>query len=194
MPLASPLADPAPTTLHSPTLQAIHRMQQQATPAPAMMPTLQQTPTTQPQPTLPRDPAEYTQANFPSLTPRQLAILGKHCAAAHTTSYSPVFRQWQGDLHRTRDWATHSPPAPPRALWRQDKTHSSDLDQSHTQHHEGRDRRAVCPPRIAAGAVHGHSTAAIADPGATAKTDDPAATERAPTQHPSLQIPKPPQP
>ena len=91
MPLASPLADPAHTALHIPTLQAIHRMQQQASPAPAMMP---MTPTT-------------------------------------------------------------------------------DLDQSHTQHHEGRDRRAVCPPRIAAGAVHGHSTDAIA------KTDDPAATERA---------------
>ena len=26
----------------------------------------------------------------------------KHCAAAHTTSCSPAFRQWQGDLHRAR--------------------------------------------------------------------------------------------
>ena len=53
-------------------------------------------------------------------------------------------------------------------------THKSDSGQSHPQHHEGRDRRAVCPPRIAA-----HSIDAAADPEATAKTDDPAATERA---------------
>ena len=70
MPLASPLADPAPTALHIPTLQAIHRTQQQTSPAPAMMPMMPQTPITQPQATLPRDPTEYTQANFPSLTGR----------------------------------------------------------------------------------------------------------------------------
>ncbi|CAE7569870.1 unnamed protein product, partial [Symbiodinium pilosum] len=33
MPLASPLADPAPTALHIPTLQPIHTMQQQTSPA-----------------------------------------------------------------------------------------------------------------------------------------------------------------
>ena len=42
-----------------------------------MMPTMPQTPTTQPPATLPREPAEYTQANFPSLTPRQLAVLAQ---------------------------------------------------------------------------------------------------------------------
>ena len=36
-------------------------------------------------------------------------------------------------------------------------THKSDSGRNHPQHHEGRDRRAVCPPRIAAEAVHGHS-------------------------------------
>ena len=98
MPLASPLADPAPTALHIPTLQAIHRTQQQASPAPAMMPMMPQTPTTQPQATLPRDPAKYTQANFPSLTPRQLAVLAQlemqdqQALRCHTTSCSPVFR------------------------------------------------------------------------------------------------------
>ena len=69
--------DPAPTALHIPTLQAIHRMQQQTSPAPAMMPMMPQTPITQPQTTPPRDPAEYTQANFPSLTSRQLAVLAQ---------------------------------------------------------------------------------------------------------------------
>ena len=77
MPLASPMADPAPTALHIPTLQAIHRMQQQNSPAPAVMPMLPQTPVMQPQATLPRDPTEYTQANFPSLTSRQLAVLAQ---------------------------------------------------------------------------------------------------------------------
>ena len=77
LPLAPPLADPATTALHIPTLQAIHRMQQQASPAPTMMPTMPQTPTTQPPATVPRDPAQYTQANFPSLTPRQLAVLAQ---------------------------------------------------------------------------------------------------------------------
>ena len=46
--MASPLADPAPNALHLPTLQAIHRMQQQASPAPALVPTMCQLPTTQP--------------------------------------------------------------------------------------------------------------------------------------------------
>ena len=60
MPMASPLADPTPSALHIPTLQAIHRMQQQASQAPAMVPTMPQPPTTQPPATMPRDPAEYT--------------------------------------------------------------------------------------------------------------------------------------
>ena len=181
LPLAHPMADPATTGLHIPTLQAIHKMQQQASPAPTMMPTMPQTSTVQPPATLPRDPAEYTQANFPSLTPRQLAVL----AQLETQ-----------DQQALRSLATHSPPAPHHALWRQGKKHSSDFDQSHTQHHEGRNRRAVCPPRTAAEAAHGHSTDAIAGPGATAKTDDAAAAQNpsSPTQDPSVQIPKPPQP
>ena len=77
LPLAHPMPEPATTGLHIPTLQAIHRMQQQAGPAPTMMPTMPQTPTAQPPAALPRDPAEYTQANFPSLTPRQLAVLAQ---------------------------------------------------------------------------------------------------------------------
>ena len=62
---------------------------------------------------------------------------------------------------------------------RQRHIHNSDLNRSHTQRHEGRDRRAVCRLRIAAGAAHGHSIDAIADAEATAETADPAATERA---------------
>ena len=69
LPLASPLADPAPSALHIPTLQAIQRRQQQTNPAAAMMPMMPQTPTTQPQAALPRDPTEYNQVNFPLLTP-----------------------------------------------------------------------------------------------------------------------------
>ena len=42
MPMASPLADPTPGALHLPTLQAIHRMQQQTSPAPALVPTISQ--------------------------------------------------------------------------------------------------------------------------------------------------------
>ena len=61
-----------------------------------------------------------------------------------TTFYNPACRQWQGDLRRAWDRAIHSPPAPHHALWRQDKIHNSNLNRSHTQHHEGRDRRAVC--------------------------------------------------
>ena len=77
LPLAHPMAEPATTGLRIPTLQAIHKMQQQAGPAPTMMPTMPQTPTVQPPAALPRDPTEYTQANFPSLTPRQLAVLAQ---------------------------------------------------------------------------------------------------------------------
>ena len=76
-PMASPLADPTPGALHLPTLQAIHRMQQQASPTPALAPTIIQLPTTQPTATMPRDPMEYTQTNFPALTPRQLAVLAQ---------------------------------------------------------------------------------------------------------------------
>ena len=126
-----------------------------------MMPTMPQTPTTQPPATLSRDPAKYTQANFPSLTPRQLAILAPSDKGRGTCTKHRLGPHTAHQHHLT--------------LWRQGKTHSSDFDQSHTQHHEERDRRAVCPPSTAAG----HSTDAIAGPGATAKTDDPAATERA---------------
>ena len=77
LPLAHPMAEPATNGLHIPTLQAIHRMQQEASPAPTMMPTMPQTSTAQPPATLPRDSAEYTQANFPTLTPRQLAVLAQ---------------------------------------------------------------------------------------------------------------------
>ena len=76
MPTASPLTDPTPGALHLPTLQAIHRMQQHS-PAPALVPTMPQLPTAQPTATMPRDPMEYTQANFPALTPRQLAVLAQ---------------------------------------------------------------------------------------------------------------------
>ena len=76
LPLAHPMAESATTGLHIPTLQASHRMQQQAGPAPTMLPTMPQTPTVPPA-ALPRDPTEYTQANFPSLTPRQLAVLAQ---------------------------------------------------------------------------------------------------------------------
>ena len=172
MPLASPLADPAPTALHIPTLQATHRMQQQASPAPAMMPMMPQTPTAQPQATLPRD--------FPSLTPRQLAVLAQLemqdqqalRSSAHNILQAGLQTVAGGPAQSTGLGHTH-------ALWSQDKTYSSDFDQSHTQHHEGR----------AAGAVHGHSTDAIADPGATAKTDDPAATARRAHRHPRSRSP-----
>ena len=53
-PNTRPLADPAPSALHLPTLQAIHRMQQQASPAPALVPTMPQLPTTQPTATMPK--------------------------------------------------------------------------------------------------------------------------------------------
>ena len=67
MPMASPLADPTPSALHLPTPQAIHR---RASPAPALVPTMPQLPTTQPTATMPRHP-------FPTLTPRQLAVLAQ---------------------------------------------------------------------------------------------------------------------
>ena len=186
MPMASPMADPAPGALHLPTLQAIHRMQQQASPAPALVPTMPQLPTTQPTATMPRDPMEYTQTNFPALTPRQLAVLAQLetqdqqalRSSAHNV-LQPACRRWQGDLHKAWERATHSPPAPQPAFWRQDKTHSSVLHRSHTQHHEGRDRRAVCHLRIAAEATPGHNIDATADPEATAGTADHAAVEHA---------------
>ena len=92
----------------------------------------------------------------------------KHCAAAHTMFYSPACRQWQGDLYKTRHRAKHSPLAPQPTSWRQDKTHNSVHHRSPTQHHEGKDRRAVCHPRT--GATPGHSIDATADPEATVVT------------------------
>ena len=135
-PLASPLDDPAPNALHIPTLQAIHRMQQQASPAPAMMPTMPQTPTTQPQATLPRDPAEYTQAKFPTLTPRQLAVLAQLemqdqqalRSSAHNILQPGVQTVAGGPaqstgLGHTKPASTTSRPFNPTSI--------------HTQHHEG---------------------------------------------------------
>ena len=77
MPMASPLADPTTGALHLPTLQAIHNIQQQTSPAPVLVPTMPQLPAVQPTATMPRDPMEYTQTNFPALTPRQLAVLAQ---------------------------------------------------------------------------------------------------------------------
>ena len=99
----------------------------------------------------------------------------KRCAAVHTIFYNPACRQWQGDLRKAWDRAIHNPPVPQPAFCRQDKTHNSVL---HRSHHEGRDRRAVCHLRIAAGATRGRSDA-IADPEATAGTADHAAMEHA---------------
>ena len=112
-------ADPKPATtgLHIPTLQAIHRMQQQASPTPTMMPTMPQTPTAQPPAALPRDPAEYTQANFPTLTPRQLAVLAQlemQDQQALRSSAHNILQpghQDRGTCTKYRH-ATHSPPAP----------------------------------------------------------------------------------
>ena len=140
LPLAHPMAEPATTGLHIPTLQAIHRMQQQAGPAPTMMPTMPQTPTVELAAALPRDPTEYTQANFPRLPqdswPCWLSWrcrISKHCAAAHTTAYSLAIRQEQGDLHQAQARATHSPPAPHHVLRGQNRRHSSAFVQSHAQ-------------------------------------------------------------
>ena len=117
LPLAHPMTEPATAGLHIPTLQAIHRMQQQAGPAPAMMPTMPQTPTAQPPAALPRDPAEYTQANFPSLTPRQLAVLAQLAMQDQQALRSSAHNiLQQGDLQQAQAWATHSPPAPHHIL------------------------------------------------------------------------------
>ena len=114
----------------------------------------------------------------------------------------------QGDLHQAQARATHSPPAPHHVLRGQNRRHSSAFVQSHAQHHEGRDRRAVCPPKTAAGAARGHNTDVTAGAEATARTDDPATTERVepigtdqgplgpdpqPSLHPPQPLPTPPQ-
>ena len=52
-------------------------MQQQTSPTPGLVPTMAQFPAVQPTATTPRDPMEYTQTNFPALTPRQLAALAQ---------------------------------------------------------------------------------------------------------------------
>ena len=109
----------------------------------------------------------------------------QHPAARHSDS-----GEWSSSEHGTGPHTAHQH----RLTTFGGSTAGTDVDQSHTQHHKGEDRRAVCPPRNAAGAVHGHSIDATADPEATAKIDDPTATERAePTgidQDSSVQIPK----
>ena len=137
-------------------------MQQQAGPAPTMMPTMPQTPATQPPAASPRDPAEYTQFSL-----------------AHSKTAG-----------RFGSAGLHSPPAPRHVLWGQNKRHSSAFVQSH----EGRDRRAVCPPKTAAGAAHGHSTDATAGPeppGSTIPQPQSAQNPSAPTKDPSDQMPVP---
>ena len=114
MPMASPLADPAAGALHLPTLQAVHGMQQQASPAPALVPTMPQIPTA-----ANSDDAKRPDGVHPKqlscTTPRQLPSwhswrcrTSKRCAAVHTMFYSPACRQWQGDLRKAWDRATHS--------------------------------------------------------------------------------------
>ena len=178
LPLASPLADPAPTALHIPTLQAIQRMQQQTNPAAAMMPMMQQTPTTQPQAALPTDPTEYTQANFPSLTPRQLAVLaqladsGRGTCAEHGTgphtAHQHYFTPFRG---RTR----HTAPTSIRA------THAPSALQGSQQ--EPYAATAPTPSPIQE-----------PPPRPTIPQPQSAQSSPAPTQDPSVQIPKPPQP
>ena len=184
LPLAHPMAESATTGLHIPTLQATRRMQQQAGPAPTMLPTMPQTPTVQPPAALPRDPTEYTQANFPSLTPRQLAVLAQLEMQDQQALRSSAHNILQPG-HQTGTGGPapstgtgYTQPAPHHVLQGQNRRHSSAFVQSHAQHHEGRDRRAVCPPKTAAGAARGHSTDVTAGPEATARTDDPAATQR----------------
>ena len=178
MPLTSPMADPAPTALHIPTLQAIHRMQQQNSPAPAVMPMLPQTPVTQPQATLPRPNAVH-----PGQLPvTHLEAAGRFGTAGDAGPASAAQQRAQYPAARPSDsgkWVSSEHGIGPHTAHQHHLTpfggrsHSWDFDQSHTQHHEGKERRAVCPRRIAAEAD------VAADPEATAKINDPATTERA---------------
>ena len=150
-------------------------MQQQASPAPALVPTMPQLPTTQPTATMPRDPMEYTQANFPTLTPRQLAVLAQlemqDQQALRSSAHNVLQPSLQTMAGRPAQSMGSGHTQPASTTSRLLETHNSVLHRSHTQHHEGRDRRA--------GATRGHSIEAIADPETTAGTADHAAMERA---------------
>ena len=164
-------------------------MQQQAGPAPTMMPTMPQTPA------LPRDPTEYTQANFPSLTPTKTA--GRVGSAGDAGSASTAQQRtqhptgWPSDRnrgtcakhrhglhtahqHRTTSFGDRTGDTAPPSF-------------SHAQHHEGRDRRAVCPAKTA---QEPFAATAPTSP----QVQKPSAIRQAPTKEPSDQIPKPPQP
>ena len=143
MPMASPLADPAASALHLPTLQAIHRMQQQlwCQQCPSFrlhsqQRRCQETRRSIPKPIFPHSP----QGSWPSWHSWRCRT-SKHCAAVHTMFYSPACRQWQGDLRKAWDRAIHSPPAPQPAFWRQDKTHNSVLHRSQAPRRERQTRR-----------------------------------------------------
>ena len=173
MPFAAPLTDPAPTALHIPTLQAIQTIQQQANPAPTMTPMMPQLHPAQAQTALPRDPTEYTQANFPSLTPRQLAVLAQLETQDQQALRSNAHNILQPNLQAGAGGSTQ-----PTSLGHTQPTTitrpleaRSDFVPNHPQHHEGRCRRAVHPPRNATEAAHSNSINATVDPGAAAKTD-----------------------
>ena len=187
MPFTAPLTDPAPTALHIPTLQAMQRIQQQANPAPTMMPMMLQLHPAQAQTALPRDPTKYTQANFPSLTPRQLAALAQletqDQQALRSNAHNilqPNLQAGAGGSTQTTSLGHTQPTTITRPLEAR-----SDFVPNHPQHQTRR-------PRNAAEAAHDNSIDATVNSGAAAKTDDPAATEReeptAPTQSSSIQI------
>ena len=135
----------------------------------------------QPTATVPRDPIEYTQTNFPALTPRQLAVLAQLetqdqqalRSSAHNVLQPSLQTMAGRPVQNTAPGQAQPASTTARLLEAGQDTQLRPSSEPHAA--QRRDRRAVCHPRTAAAATPGHSIDAAADPEATVVTASHAA-------------------
>ena len=136
---------------------------------------------------MPRDPTEY---NFPSLTPRHLAVLAQLemqdqqalRSSAHTALQPSLPVGIGGPVQGTG--LGHTQPTNISRALETTQDAQTRFAQSHPTHHEARCIRAVQPPRAAAETAHGIHTDISIVPQTATKTEDPAAISRTPTTVP----------
>ena len=202
VPFAASLADQAPTALHIPTLQAIQRIQQQANPAPTMVPVTPQLHPVTAQATMPRDPTEYTQANFPSLTKTAgrsgaAGDAGPTSAAQQRTqrfaAKPPSTARWTCAEHRPGPHTAHQHRTPSES-----QTGCTDPTSFRATHCTTRgDANAPSIPQTTQQKPDTASTSTsspIQKPPPRPKIPQRAKNPPAPTQGPSIQVLEPPQP
>ena len=173
----------------SPPFTSSHPKHSATNPAPTMVPMMPQLHPAPAQATMPRDPTEYTQANFPSLTPRQLAVLAQlemQNQRTHSFATKPPSRdRWTCAEHRLGPYTATNTLRPLEAT--QDAQIRLRSEPPTAPRGEMQTRRPSPRGRSRSRTRHPHH--AIADPEAATRTKDPAATERSRSQLGKLPAP-----